>query len=168
MRDAPTALADQVECLAAALTQRGWMLVTAESCTGGGIAAALTEQPGSSAWFERGYVTYSNAAKIELLGVQAGTLEQHGAVSTAVAQEMALGALAHSHAQLALSVTGSAGPDGGTPGKPVGTVCFAWAGVGPSCRSEPRQFAGDRQAVRLQACIHALSGALAEVLKSHP
>ncbi len=167
MRDAPNALADQVARLAAALMQRGWLLVTAESCTGGGIAAALTDRPGSSAWFERGYVSYSNAAKIELLGVQASTLAQHGAVSTAVAQEMAVGALARSHAQLALSVTGIAGPDGGTQDKPVGTICFAWAVAEQPCRLETRQFAGDRQAVRRQACIHALSGALAEVQKAH-
>ncbi|TAK90413.1 MAG: CinA family protein [Burkholderiaceae bacterium] len=163
-----TALEEQVARLADTLLGRGWMLVTAESCTGGGIAAALTERPGSSAWFERGYVTYSNAAKCELLGVQLATLERQGAVSEAVAQEMAVGALAQSHAQLAVSVTGIAGPDGGTLAKPVGTVCFAWAVQGQPCRTETRDFAGDRQAIRLQACIHALAGALQALERAPP
>ena len=157
----------QVEQVATALAQRGWKLATAESCTGGGIAAALTERSGSSAWFERGFVTYSNASKIALLNVQQSTLDKHGAVSEAVAREMAVGALGNSAAQVTLSVTGVAGPDGGTAEKPVGMVCFGWAGPGAACRVETRQLTGDRQQIRLQATIHALSGLLSW-LAEHP
>jgi nicotinamide-nucleotide amidase len=139
------------------------MLATAESCTGGAVAEAITAIAGSSGWFERGFVTYANAAKIEVLGVDPLTLERHGAVSEAVAREMALGALTHSQAELALSITGIAGPDGGTPDKPVGTVCFGWAWdrTRPRVRSERRHFAGERIAVRAQAVRTALSGAIA-------
>lgn len=145
------------------LAARGWMLATAESCTGGAVAEAITAIAGSSGWFERGFVTYANAAKIEVLGVDPLTLERHGAVSEAVAREMALGALTHSQAELALSITGIAGPDGGTPDKPVGTVCFGWAWgrTRPRVRSERRHFAGDRIAVRAQAVRTALAGAIA-------
>lgn len=145
------------------LAARGWMLATAESCTGGAVAEAITAIAGSSGWFERGFVTYANAAKIEVLGVDPLTLERHGAVSEAVAREMALGALTHSQAELALSITGIAGPDGGTPDKPVGTVCFGWAWdrTRPRVRSERRHFAGERIAVRAQAVRTALSGAIA-------
>lgn len=135
------------------------LLVTAESCTGGGVARAVTEVAGSSEWFERGYVTYSNAAKRELLGVRPGTLKQFGAVSEQTARAMALGALRRSRGSIALSVTGIAGPGGATPGKPVGTVCFAWA-QGRRLRSETRRFRGNRAAVRRKSVTHALQGLL--------
>ena len=153
-------LPDLVEQVATALIARRMLLVTAESCTGGSIAAALTERPGSSAWFERGFVTYSYASKTALLSVSAATLATQGAVSEATAHEMAVGALHNSQAAVSLSVTGIAGPDGGTPQKPVGTVCFGWALADGTYRVETRQFAGNRHAVREQASIHALSGLL--------
>jgi nicotinamide-nucleotide amidase len=134
-------------------------LVTAESCTGGWVAQAVTSVAGSSAWFERGFVTYSNAAKQELLGVKGKTLEKHGAVSEETAREMAQGALAHSKGTLALAVTGVAGPSGGTKAKPVGMVCFAWA-TRRGTRSETKHFSGDRQSVRRQSVIRALEGVL--------
>jgi nicotinamide-nucleotide amidase len=134
-------------------------LVTAESCTGGWVAQAVTSVAGSSAWFERGFVTYSNAAKQELLGVNGKTLEKHGAVSEETAREMAQGALAHSKGTLALAVTGVAGPSGGTKAKPVGMVCFAWA-TRRGTRSETKHFSGDRQSVRRQSVIRALEGVL--------
>jgi nicotinamide-nucleotide amidase len=153
---AGTALGRRLESL-------GMMVVTAESCTGGLIARALTETAGSSAWFERGHVTYTNAAKQEALGVDRATLAVHGAVSEAVARDMALGALHRSPARLALAVTGIAGPGGAVAGKPVGTVCFGWAMVPPgSIDGQPLawaqtvHFGGDRNAVRLQAALHAL------------
>jgi nicotinamide-nucleotide amidase len=135
------------------------MLVTAESCTGGWVSQAVTAVAGSSDWFERGFVTYSNAAKQELLGVRAETLARHGAVSEQTAREMALGALARGKGTHALAITGVAGPTGGSPEKPVGTVCFAWADAA-GCRSETVHFRGDREAVRRQSVIHALQGAL--------
>ena len=143
------------ESLAAALVQRGWMLATAESCTGGLIAAACTDLSGSSAWFERGFVTYSNAAKTELLGVDARLVEQHGAVSEVVARAMAFGAVRHSQAQVAVAVTGVAGPTGGSPDKPVGTVWFGFSVEGRLV-SETRRFDGDRAAVRQATVQHAL------------
>jgi nicotinamide-nucleotide amidase len=146
--------------VADALLARRHMLCTAESCTGGGIAAALTALSGSSRWFERGFVTYSNDAKVESLRVQPQTLVAHGAVSEPTVREMAAGALAASRAQWAISVSGIAGPDGGTPDKPVGTVCFGWAGPGRRVRVETCCFAGDRAAVRRAAVIHALEGLL--------
>ena len=149
-----------VEKVAAALRTRGAMLATAESCTGGWVAEALTALAGSSTWFERGFVTYSNAAKEEMLGVQPETLARHGAVSEPVAREMALGAIAHSHATIALAVTGIAGPSGGSVDKPVGTVCFAWAAADRPVRAETRRFAGDREAVRRQSVERALAGVL--------
>lgn len=148
------------EQLADVLQQHGWMLATAESCTGGLIAAACTDLAGSSVWFERGFVTYANAAKTELLGVPAALIEQHGAVSEPVARAMAAGALAHSHAQVAVAVTGVAGPGGGSVDKPVGTVWFGWAtptGLFSACQ----HFAGDRAAVRAATVQHALTRLLA-------
>ena len=145
--------------LADALRERGLMMATAESCTGGLIAGACTELSGSSDWFERGFVTYSNAAKTELLGVPAELIAQHGAVSEPVVRAMAEGALGHAGAQWAVAVTGVAGPTGGSPDKPVGTVWLGWAG--PSgVWSERQQFEGDRAAVRQATVAHALAGLL--------
>jgi nicotinamide-nucleotide amidase len=144
----------------AALLERKLMLACAESCTGGWVAEVVTATGGSSQWFERGYVTYSNAAKQELLGVKADTLRQDGAVSEAVVREMAAGALRHSHAQAALAISGVAGPSGGSPGKPVGTVCFAWVLHGGAPTAETKHFSGDREAVRKQSVVHALQGLL--------
>ena len=146
---------DLVPQLAALLTARGWMLASAESCTGGMIAAACTDLAGSSAWFERGFVSYSNAAKTELLGVPTGLIATHGAVSEAVARAMAQGALAHAHAQCAVAVTGVAGPTGGSADKPVGTVWFAWATPG-GLHSECQRFDGGRAAVRSATVEHSL------------
>mgnify|MGYP005988090637 FL=1 len=137
------------------LLARGWMLATAESCTGGMISAACTDLAGSSQWFERGFVTYSNEAKAEMLAVPPGLIEEHGAVSEPVARAMADGALAHSRAQVSLAVTGVAGPTGGTKAKPVGTVWFAWC-VGGETHSEMQHFAGDRAAVRVATVRYAL------------
>jgi len=142
-----------------ALQAKGWLLATAESCTGGGVAQAVTDIAGSSAWFERGFVTYSNAAKTDLLNVPAALIAEVGAVSEEVAAAMAEGTLANSDAQVALSTTGIAGPGGAVPGKPVGTVCFGWA-HGAVVHTERLVFAGDRQAVRDQAVAHALQGLL--------
>ncbi|MEO8059412.1 MAG: CinA family protein [Burkholderiales bacterium] len=133
------------------------MIATAESCTGGLIAAACTAVAGSSDWFERGFVTYSNSAKTESLGVHAALIEAQGAVSEAVARAMAEGALAHSHANLAVAVTGIAGPGGATPGKPIGTVWFALAQRGADTHGELLQLGGDRSAVREQTVQHALA-----------
>ena len=144
--------------LGAALKAKGLKLVTAESCTGGWVATALTAIPGSSDWFERGYVTYSNEAKREDLGVAEETLRRHGAVSEQVAREMAAGALERARAQVALAITGVAGPTGGTADKPVGLVCFAWA-HGSKITSETRRFDGDRESVRRQSVLHALERA---------
>lgn len=138
-----------------ALQARGLLLATAESCTGGGVAQAVTDVGGSSAWFERGFVTYSNGAKSTMLGVPADLIAAHGAVSEEVAAAMAQGALARSDARVAVSTTGIAGPTGGVPGKPVGTVCFGWAMDG-RVQTQRLVFAGDRQAVRAQAVAHAL------------
>lgn len=146
--------------LAQALTDRGWMMTTAESCTGGLIAAACTELAGSSVWFDRGVVTYSNEAKVGLLGVPAPLIAQHGAVSEAVAKAMAQGALAHSKAQIAVAVTGVAGPGGGSPDKPVGTVWLAWALSSGLVQAERQVFGGDRAAVRSATVLCALRGVL--------
>ncbi|MBL8381835.1 MAG: nicotinamide-nucleotide amidohydrolase family protein [Burkholderiales bacterium] len=143
------------------LAARGWMMAAAESCTGGWVAQTVTAIAGSSAWFERGFVTYSNAAKESLLGVTAAALERHGAVSEEVAAAMAGGALANSRAHVALAVTGVAGPGGGSPAKPVGMVCFGWIAAAGPARTETRIFDGDRTAVRRQSVIHALTGLLA-------
>jgi nicotinamide-nucleotide amidase len=142
-----------------ALKAAGAKLATAESCTGGWVAQSLTSIAGSSDWFERGYVTYSNAAKREDLGVPARTLESHGAVSEETARAMATGALKKTGADATVAVTGIAGPGGGSPAKPVGTVCFAWA-RGGKIRSETKRFDGDRESVRRQSVIHALQGVL--------
>ena len=131
------------------------MLATAESCTGGLIAATCTDLAGSSGWFERGFVSYSNDAKTEALGVSAALIAQHGAVSEAVARAMAEGALRHSRAQVALAVTGVAGPSGGTPAKPVGTVWFGWA-TPTGLTSEMCRFDGDRASVRQATVRHSL------------
>lgn len=143
-----------------ALLQRGWMLATAESCTGGGIAAAVTDITGSSRWFERGFVTYSNESKQDMLDVSADTLDANGAVSEAVVSEMARGALAHSWAHVAVAVSGIAGPGGGTPNKPVGTVCLAWAVKDAPVRTRTEHFDGDRAMVRAQTIERALWGLL--------
>ena len=138
------------------------MLATAESCTGGWVAQAVTAIAGSSQWFERGFVTYSNAAKTDMLGVDAQCITEHGAVSEPVARAMALGAVRHSGAPVAVAVTGIAGPSGGSADKPVGTVWFGWA-VGASVHTQLQVFAGDRAAVRAAAVRHALRG-LVELL----
>lgn len=151
-----------VQTLAESLRQRGWMMCTAESCTGGLIAGACTDLAGSSDWFERGFVSYSNAAKTELLGVPVDLIMQHGAVSEPVARAMAEGALAGSHAQLSLAVTGVAGPSGGSADKPVGTVWFGWC-VNGQTSSECMRFEGDRAAVRAATVAHALRGILARL-----
>ena len=143
------------ERLAQALLARGWMLATAESCTGGMIAAACTDLAGSSQWFERGFVTYSNEAKQEMLAVEPALVAQHGAVSEVVARAMAFGAVRHSRADVGVAVTGIAGPTGGNPQKPVGTVWFAFQ-VDGRLFSETRRFDGDRAAVRTATVRHAL------------
>ncbi|MFA7268797.1 MAG: nicotinamide-nucleotide amidase [Sterolibacterium sp.] len=143
-----------------ALTNQKLVLACAESCTGGWASELITATAGSSGWFDRGFVTYSNAAKQEMLGVREATLASHGAVSEETAREMALGALAHSHAQVALAITGIAGPEGGSPGKPVGTVCFAWCRDKGAVISETRCFSGNRESIRRQAVIASLQGLL--------
>lgn len=147
------------QALGERLRKNGAMLVTAESCTGGGVAQAVTAIAGSSEWFERGFVAYSNAAKQELLGVARETLEVHGAVSEQTARELARGALERSHGTISVAVTGVAGPTGGSAAKPVGFVCFAWA-TRDRMRSESRRFSGDREAVRRQSVARALEGVL--------
>ena len=151
----PNSLASLAAAVAERLLAKGWMLATAESCTGGLIAGACTDLSGSSTWFERGFVTYSNAAKTELLGVDAMLIEAQGAVSEPVARAMAEGAVARSHAQVAVSVTDVAGPTGGSVEKPVGTVWFGWS-VGGQVRTQHRRFEGDRAAVRAATVQHAL------------
>jgi len=159
------ALAAEVGAL---LCRNGQKLATAESCTGGWVAQCLTAIAGSSTWFDRGFVTYSNDAKHEMLGVELATLRTHGAVSEASAGAMAAGALSRSHADWALAITGIAGPDGGSAGKPVGTVCFGWAGTEVGVEVESRHFVGSREEVRYQSVVFALKGVLecAEKLKS--
>jgi nicotinamide-nucleotide amidase len=141
--------------LAGILQQKHWLMASAESCTGGMIAAACTDLAGSSNWFERGFVSYSNEAKTELLGVDVSLISRHGAVSEPVARAMAQGAIIHSRAQVAVAVTGVAGPGGGSAAKPVGTVWFAWA-TPAGIVSEMRRFGGDRAAVRQATVAHAL------------
>jgi len=153
---------DDLDTLAALvgarLKVRGLKLAAAESCTGGWMAQAVTSVSGSSDWFDRGFVTYSNEAKVEMLGVRPETLAAHGAVSEPTAREMAAGALEHSAAGAAVAVTGVAGPTGGSPEKPVGMVCFAWVLRGRDAESETCRFEGDREAVRRHSVIHALQG----------
>ena len=146
-----------------ALKAKGLMMATAESCTGGWIAQAVTAVPGSSAWFERGFVTYTNIAKQEMLGVKHETLDAHGAVSQETVREMTSGALQRSHAQIAVSVSGVAGPSGGTPQKPVGMVCFGWGAKGGAVQTASLHLPGDREAVRRQAVTFALEQVLAVV-----
>jgi len=146
--------------LGKALQRHGLRVVTAESCTGGLVAGAITDVPGSSGWFERGFVTYTNEAKVELLGVLSATLDAYGAVSEATALEMAWGAIRASHADIAVAVTGIAGPDGGTAEKPVGMVCFAWARKEGPVEALTRHFEGDREAIRSVAVEAALQGLL--------
>ena len=147
--------------LARLLLKCSGQLVTAESCTGGGLAEILTRLPGSSNWFERGYVTYSNEAKMELLDVRRETLARYGAVSEQTAREMVIGAVKHSHARLGIAITGIAGPGGGAPEKPVGTVCLGWYLPEAEVRTRRIVFEGDRRAVREQSCLCALQGLLA-------
>ncbi|HAE99721.1 MAG TPA: damage-inducible protein CinA [Methylophilaceae bacterium] len=146
--------------LGAKLKRKGYMLALAESCTGGMAAQWITSVPGSSMWFDRGFVTYSNQSKIEMLGVQAETIEQYGAVSEQTAIEMVYGALKQSQAKVAVSITGIAGPDGGSLTKPVGTVCFAWASLDGGLTKSTKWFGGDRAQIRQQACIEAMQGLL--------
>ena len=145
------------------LTSRGLLLATAESCTGGGLSYWLTSVPGSSAWFERGFVTYSNEAKMEMLGVNESTLLEHGAVSKATALEMAQGIQYYSAANLGIAITGIAGPGGGTPDKPVGTVWIALSGKSFRLEAQHHVFSGDRQAVRLAAMVTALQALQARI-----
>lgn len=147
----------RVQTLAERLQAKGWQMATAESCTGGLIAAACTELAGSSAWFDRGFVTYSNQAKTDLLGVDADLIAAHGAVSEPVARAMAEGALQRAGVHIAVAVTGIAGPTGGTPDKPVGTVWLAWAGIDMPTRALCCRFDGDRTQVRQQTCERAIS-----------
>jgi nicotinamide-nucleotide amidase len=143
-----------------ALKSKGLMLVSAESCTGGWVGEALTMVSGSSQWFERGFITYTDVAKQEMLGVAAATLQAHGAVSEPTVREMVMGALARSHGQMAVAVSGVAGPTGGTPSKPVGTVCFGWGLRGGEPISTTRHLPGDREAVRRESVVAVLEGIL--------
>lgn len=152
--------------IAQILTKDGYKLATAESCTGGMISAACTSVAGSSDWFDCGFVTYSNEAKSELLGLDAALITQHGAVSEAVARAMAFGAVRHSHAQISMAVTGIAGPTGGSADKPLGTVWFGFS-IHGNLHSETRKFDGDRAAVREATVLHALQRVLA-LLKADP
>lgn len=153
--------------LGSALLARGEWLAVAESCTGGWLAQSVTAIAGSSGWFDRGFVTYSNGAKVDMLGVPETTLERHGAVSEATARAMAQGVLAHSRADWAVAITGIAGPSGGSPEKPVGTVCFAWATKEGGCEAQTCHFIGERGAVREQSVRFALK-ALLERLADTP
>jgi len=155
-RDVDRDIAQQVANLAQLLTSNGMWLTTAESCTGGLIAAACTALPGSSRWFDRGFVTYSNDAKQQMLGVPAETIDRYGAVSSETVMAMAFGALARSKADIAISVSGIAGPDGGTDAKPVGTVWFGLARKGVAVEARVQRFDGERAAVREQALEYAL------------
>lgn len=152
-----TALSQQ---LGLALSERGLVLATAESCTGGWVAELVTDTAGSSGWFDRGFVTYSNQAKTDMLGVRTDTLACFGAVSEETAQEMAAGAIANSGADWSIAITGIAGPGGGSSLKPVGTVCFGWCRRGGTPGSETMLFNGERRSIRQQAVVHALEGLL--------
>jgi nicotinamide-nucleotide amidase len=153
-------LSQAAATLGAKLKALGYKLTLAESCTGGMVATAITSIAGSSAWFDRGFVTYSNAAKMEMLDIAESTLNNYGAVSEQTAAEMAIGALKHSAAHISGSITGIAGPDGGSLDKPIGTVCFAWAGHTISLTTETRLFYGNRTAIRQQAAMHMMAGLL--------
>ncbi len=151
-------LADEARALGKILQQRRLSVVTAESCTGGGIARVITDEPGSSGWFERGFVTYSNLSKEEILGVPRSLIETHGAVSEEVVLAMARGALVHSNGDVSMSVSGVAGPDGGTPDKPVGTVWIGW-GLGEDvAEAQCFHFPGDRDEVRSRSMVAAIAG----------
>ena len=156
---------DVIAALADALKSKQAMMATAESCTGGGVAYNITSMPGSSHWYDRGFVVYTNESKTELLDVKPELIKDHGAVSEAVACALAEGAIKKSHAHYALAITGIAGPGGGTEDKPVGTVWFAWAGKGRETVSNRMLFVGDRQQVRQQAVSHALAGMLEFIVK---
>ena len=158
--DADQRTTELAQRVGAALLSRQWIFVAAESCTGGGIAAALTDIAGSSQWFDRGFVTYSNESKQDMLGVRSETLERHGAVSEATVREMVTGALVHSRAQVAVAVSGIAGPGGAMPDKPVGLVYLAWSVTGAEPLVRAEHFEGDRAAVRAQAVECALQGVL--------
>ncbi len=160
MRYDDEALDMLASAVATELRLRGRRLVTAESCTGGWIAKVCTDLPGSSEWFERGLVSYSNLAKSELLGVSAADIHRYGAVSEEVAAAMARGAIGRGGADVAVSVSGIAGPDGGSPDKPVGTVCFGWALSAAAVETEHRLFSGDRDTVRRLSVATALNGLL--------
>ncbi len=149
---------DMAEHLGRLLSMHDLALVTAESCTGGGLAEIITRIPGSSQWFERGFITYSNDAKQEMLGISQDMLKEYGAVSEQIASAMAEGALVNSHAQISVSITGIAGPEGGTEEKPVGTVCLAWQQRDETTQAARVLFEGDRQQVRQQACLMAMQG----------
>ena len=149
-------LAELATRVATFLHERHWRLVTVESCTGGWTAKILTDIPGSSAWFDRGYVVYNGKAKHDMLGVSLNTIQQNGEVSEAVVRELVQGALDRADADIALAISGIAGPGGATQEKPVGMVCFAWGGAGQEIASETQYFSGDREAVRRQAVVHSL------------
>jgi nicotinamide-nucleotide amidase len=163
MSDFERQSAELVRRIAAALAAKSARIAVAESCTGGWIAKCLTDLPGSSGWFGYGVVAYSDAAKQELLGVSAEVIAGQGAVSQDVAEQMATGARLASAAEITVAVTGIAGPDGGSATKPVGTVCFAWAGPGVQLISKTRRFDGDRDAIRRQAVLAALEGVLVQL-----
>jgi nicotinamide-nucleotide amidase len=153
-------LFELAERLGQCLKAKGYKIATAESCTGGWIAQAITEVPGSSVWFDRGFVTYSNNAKVQMLGVNPQTLAEHGAVSAEIAQQMAAGALANSEADWAIAVTGIAGPDGGSEEKPVGTVYIAWQSKARFSKVEKLQLPGNRHQIRRHTVIRAIEGVL--------
>ena len=169
MQENTLQISDVCAALAQVLIDQKLTMASAESCTGGMISAACTDLPGSSVWFERGFVTYSNAAKTDMLGVPATVIQTHGAVSEEVARAMAEGVLNHSLAQVSVSITGIAGPGGGSANKPVGMVCFAW-GIRADdliqTRSQTKQFNGDRQSIREQACVYAIESLLAQLTTS--
>jgi nicotinamide-nucleotide amidase len=158
MDSASNAITSLIESLRALLLAHGWMLCVAESCTGGMLSEQITESAGSSAWFSCGFITYSNQSKMQMLSVKESSLNEYGAVSEQVAYEMAIGALAKSNCNLSVSITGIAGPDGGSDEMPVGMVCFAWAIKEDIPVTDIKYFTGDRQAIRRQATQHALSG----------
>jgi nicotinamide-nucleotide amidase len=158
-----TQLASLSQQTGTTLSQQNLTLATAESCTGGWVAQVVTHTAGSSTWFDRGFVTYANDAKVEMLGVNPETLAEFGAVSEETAAEMSAGALVNSNAMISLAITGVAGPAGGSSGKPVGTVCFAWCKLGQEPETEHQHFDGDRQTIRRQAVVHALEGLLARL-----
>jgi nicotinamide-nucleotide amidase len=158
-----TQLAELSQRVGQTLTRLKLSLATAESCTGGWIAQAVTHTAGSSAWFDRGFITYSNDAKVEMLGVHPETIAEFGAVSVETVAEMAAGALVNSNAMISLAVSGVAGPSGGSSDKPVGTVCFAWCKLGDEPQTERHRFDGDRESVRHQAVVYALEGLLARL-----